>query len=75
MVNTREPLINVVKANKPKLLIGLNQKVCSRLFSSDVRIHGRITAGVKVEPKLSFNVSQVEHGNSVFSPMSWAGEP
>ena len=30
MVNTCEPLINVVKNDKPKMLTGLNQKACGR---------------------------------------------
>ena len=33
MVNKREPSINVVIPNKPKMLIGLNQKVRSRAWS------------------------------------------
>lgn len=59
--------------NKPKQLIGLNQKVRSRLFLSIVGIHGQKTAGVEVEPKLSA-VYQEEHGKPVLSP-EMAGEP
>ena len=40
--------ISFVKVNKPKQLIGLNQKVRSRLFLSIVGIHRQKTAGVKV---------------------------
>ena len=32
MVNVSELLINIVRINKPKMLIGLNQKVCDWLF-------------------------------------------
>ena len=45
-VNTSESLINVVKSNKPKVLTGLNQKVCGRVqelpsFLSQVKVHRR----------------------------------
>jgi hypothetical protein len=31
MANTCEPLINIVRSNKPKGLRGLNQKVCGEV--------------------------------------------
>lgn len=40
MVNENESLINVVKANRLKLLISLNQKVCSRITLCIVGLHG-----------------------------------
>ena len=54
MANKCEPLLNVVKLNRLKLLISLNQKVCSRITLSIVGLHGQITAGREVEPNLSF---------------------
>ncbi|RRN54823.1 hypothetical protein EI218_01085 [Streptococcus suis] len=54
MANKCEPLLNVVKLNRLKLLISLNQKVCSRITLSIVGLHGQMTAGREVEPNLSF---------------------
>ena len=41
MANICELLINVVKVNRLKLLISLNQKVCSRMFSCKLGTHGQ----------------------------------
>lgn len=65
--------LSSVKANKPKQLTGLNQKVCSWLFLSTVGIHGQKTVGVEVKPKLSV-VNQVKHGKPVLPP-KLAGKP
>lgn len=41
MVNICELLINAVMMNRPKLLTGLNQKVCSRITLSSLGLHGQ----------------------------------
>ena len=45
MTNANELPINVVKFDKPKMLTGLNQKVCGRLLPLTLEAHGRRTAG------------------------------
>ncbi|ECQ8983237.1 TPA: hypothetical protein G8O11_005493 [Salmonella enterica] len=40
MTNISELLINIVTNNRPKMLKGLNQKVCGWLFLSVLGIHG-----------------------------------
>ncbi|AGB73782.1 hypothetical protein RTCIAT899_PB02810 (plasmid) [Rhizobium tropici CIAT 899] len=45
MINANELLINVVKFDKPKMLTGLNQKVCGRMLLFTLEAHGRRTAG------------------------------
>lgn len=50
MVNLGELLINVVIPDKPKMLTGLNQKVCDRLFPSSLEIHGHQVTGGEAEP-------------------------
>ncbi|EDH6599062.1 hypothetical protein CB467_22750 [Salmonella enterica subsp. enterica serovar Goverdhan] len=50
MVNLCELLINVVIPDKPKILTGLNQKVCDRLFPSSLGIHGLEITGGEAEP-------------------------
>ena len=41
MINANELLINVVKFDKPKMLTGLNQKVCGRLLPLTLEAHGQ----------------------------------
>ena len=53
MVNENELLINVVKLNRLKLLISLNQKVYSWITLYIVGLHGHKTVGEEVEPNLS----------------------
>lgn len=40
MTNVSELLINAVMIDKPKMLTGLNQKVCGRLLQLAVGVHG-----------------------------------
>jgi len=51
MVNVSELLINPVRIEVPKLLLGINQKVCGRLTRSKLGLRRHRTAGEEVEPK------------------------
>jgi hypothetical protein len=51
MVNVSELLINPVRIEVPKLLLGINQKVCGRLTRSKLGLRRHQTAGGEVEPK------------------------
>jgi hypothetical protein len=65
MVNTCEPLINVVRTGKPKMLIGLGQKACdqekglSPLLFADEKVTGE-----QAEPN-PFADLDVERGKPV----------
>ena len=50
MVNVSELLINPVSRKMPKLLIGINQKVCGRITLSLVGLRRQSTAGEEAEP-------------------------
>lgn len=51
MVNVSELLINLVSSEVPKLLLGMNQKVCGRITRSKLGLRRRWTAGGEAEPK------------------------
>ncbi|CAH2788461.1 MAG: hypothetical protein CBARDMAM_2467 [uncultured Caballeronia sp.] len=51
MVNVSELLINPVRIEVLKLLLGINQKVCGRLTRSKLGLRRLQTAGGEVEPK------------------------
>lgn len=40
LINGNELLVNVVKFDKPKVLTGLNQKVCGRMLPFTLEAHG-----------------------------------
>ena len=67
MANICELLINVVKANRLKLLISLNQKVCSRMFSCKLGTHGqtRLPADRR---HLTYTVDYVKRVKPALSP-------
>jgi len=73
MTNASELLLNTVMNNKPKMLTGLNQKVCGRL--PFIRFGGTRTSWPPVERQgLTHLVTQVNHGKPVSLPFG-AGRP
>lgn len=50
MGNISELLINFVIIEMPKLLLGINQKVCGRLFHLTFEIRRHQTIGEKTDP-------------------------
>jgi hypothetical protein len=50
MGNVSELLLNFVKIEVPKLLSGINQKVCGRLFRSKLGIRRHQTTGEEAGP-------------------------
>ena len=58
MANTCELLINVVKANKPKMLTGLNQKVCDGQRGIQFPLSETLNiTGEQAEPNPSWHTS------------------
>ncbi|CAH2810466.1 MAG: hypothetical protein CBARDCOR_6817 [uncultured Caballeronia sp.] len=51
LINVSELLINPVRIEVLKLLLGINQKVCGRLTRSKLGLRRLQTAGGEVEPK------------------------
>ena len=72
MVNTCEPLINVVKPGKPKMLIGLGQKACGqeKEFLLLLFVDNK-TTGEQAEPN-PFVDLDVERGKPVVLPQGKA---
>ena len=68
MANKCEPLLNVVKLNRLKLLISLNQKVCSRMFPCKLGTHGQ--TGLPADRRhLTYTVDYVKRGKPALSPI------
>ena len=74
MVNKCESLINVVNPNKPKMLIGLDQKVCGQ-----VQALTHSSAAVVEPPAVRRDLTRVglqaERGKPVTSPGNREGKP
>jgi hypothetical protein len=68
MVNIREPLINVVRTNKPKALTGLSQKACGPVWElSPSPIADRTATGEQAGPTPSTGL-YAERGKPVAFP-------
>lgn len=69
-VNTCEPMINLVRRNRLKVLRGLNQKVCGRLFLFHIGTHGQQSRR-GIVGTYAISVNDPEHGKPVLLPWEW----